>query len=106
MRQRKMKLFPNVPIDPVIDRGTPWNDLSDDEKEYQANKFEVHAAMVDSVDQGIGRILDALKKSGEYDNTVIFFCPTMEPPRRYQVMRGMTEMEKHGTGKLLIRNVN
>ncbi len=73
MRQRKMKLFPNVPVDPVIDRGTSWNDLSDDEKEYQANKFEVHAAMVDSVDQGIGRILEALKASGEYDNTVIFF---------------------------------
>ena len=72
-RQRKMKLFPNAEIDPVIDRGMSWAELSDEEREYQAKKFEVHAAMVDSVDQGIGRIIDALKVSGEYDNTVIFF---------------------------------
>ncbi len=30
-----------------------------------------YAAMVESVDQGIGTIIEALKESGEYDNTII-----------------------------------
>ncbi len=30
-----------------------------------------YAAMVESVDQGIGSIIEALKESGEYDNTII-----------------------------------
>jgi len=73
-RQRKLKLFPgHIPVAPVQDRGTSWKSLSDSERQYQADKFEVHAAMVDSVDQGIGRILSALKETGEYENTVIFF---------------------------------
>ena len=33
----------------------------------------VHAAMVDSVDQGIGRILKKLKETGEFENTLILF---------------------------------
>ena len=73
-RQNDMKLFPQkTPIDPVIDRGNSWDNLSAEEKSYQAGKMEVHAAMIDSVDQGIGRIITALKETGEFENTVIFF---------------------------------
>jgi arylsulfatase A len=73
-RQKDMKLFPqNTPIDPVIDRGNSWDDLTAAEKSYQSRKMEVHAAMIDSVDQGIGRIIDTLKATGELENTVIFF---------------------------------
>lgn len=31
----------------------------------------VYAAMIESVDQGVGRMVEALKASGQYDNTVI-----------------------------------
>jgi arylsulfatase len=33
----------------------------------------VYAAMIDRMDQSIGRVLDALKRLGEYDNTLILF---------------------------------
>ncbi len=33
----------------------------------------VHAAMIDRVDQGIGQVIDALKKTGQLENTLIFF---------------------------------
>ena len=33
----------------------------------------VHAAMVDRMDQGIGRVLEALEKNGQLDNTLILF---------------------------------
>ncbi|WP_222846405.1 sulfatase family protein [Pontiella sulfatireligans] len=32
-----------------------------------------YAAMIDEMDQGIGMVVDALKKSGKFDNTLIFF---------------------------------
>ena len=38
-----------------------------------ARKMEVYAAMIDCMDQGIGRIVDALKKNGRLDNTLILF---------------------------------
>lgn len=32
---------------------------------------EVYAAMIESVDQGVGQMIQALKESGQYDNTII-----------------------------------
>nr|MDA3853303.1 arylsulfatase [Bacteroidales bacterium] len=42
-------------------------------KSWEADHMEVHAAMVDRVDQGVGDIIEKLKSTGEFDNTVIFF---------------------------------
>jgi arylsulfatase len=42
-------------------------------KNWEAANMEVHAAMLDCVDQGIGRIIDKLKETGVYENTIIFF---------------------------------
>lgn len=42
-------------------------------KEWEARGMEVYAAMVDRMDQGIGRIVETLKKQGRLDNTAIFF---------------------------------
>lgn len=40
---------------------------------WDARAMAVHAAMVDCMDQGIGRIIESLKQTGELDNTVIIF---------------------------------
>ena len=42
-------------------------------KAWESRCMEVYAAMVDNMDQGIGRIVAQLKKSGRLDNTLIFF---------------------------------
>lgn len=42
-------------------------------KEWQAQCMEVYAAMVDNMDQGIGRIMKELKSKGEFENTLIFY---------------------------------
>jgi arylsulfatase A-like enzyme len=39
----------------------------------QGRKMELYAAMVEYVDDQIGRVFDYLKKIGEYDNTVVIF---------------------------------
>lgn len=41
--------------------------------EWDARAMAVHAAMVDRMDQGIGRVVDALRRSGKLDNTLILF---------------------------------
>jgi arylsulfatase A-like enzyme len=41
--------------------------------EWDKRNMEVYAAMVDSMDQGIGRIVESLKNSGQFENTLICF---------------------------------
>ena len=52
-------------------RVSPWEKA--EHKEWQMRRMEVYAAQIDRMDQGIGRILSQLKRSGELDNTLIFF---------------------------------
>ena len=47
-----------------------WNAV---DKKWEARCMEVYAAMLDNMDQGIGRIVRELKRSGQLENTVIFF---------------------------------
>ena len=42
-------------------------------KPWQERRMEVYAAMVEVMDQGIGRIVESLRKQGQLDNTLIFF---------------------------------
>jgi arylsulfatase A-like enzyme len=49
----------------------PWEQAKD--KEWFTRRMEVYAAMVDCLDQNIGRIVEQLKKSGKFENTLIFF---------------------------------
>jgi arylsulfatase len=56
-----------------LNRPLPWKELNPAQREFQANKMAVHAAMVDRMDREIGRVLDQLKAMGALDNTLIFF---------------------------------
>ncbi len=71
-RSAKMKrlglLDPRWQLAPTIG---DWSGQSN--KEWEARGMEVYAAMVDSMDQGIGRIVAALKQNGQFDNTLILF---------------------------------
>ena len=44
-----------------------------DDQKADAQCMEVHAAMVDRMDQGIGRLIDELEKNGRLQNTLILF---------------------------------
>ena len=50
-----------------------WDTLSKDRRHDLARRMAVYAAMVESVDQGVGRIVDQLQRSGDLDNTLILF---------------------------------
>ncbi|WP_256582259.1 arylsulfatase [Pseudomonas sp. MYb185] len=74
-RQRDAGLFPVAfPAAAPADVPSPlWHQLGVQEQARQARRMEVYAAMVDHLDMNIGRLIDYLKRSGQYDNTLILF---------------------------------
>jgi arylsulfatase len=58
-----------------------WNDLTAEQQASRARDMEVYAAMIDYMDAQIGRLLDYLRKIGEYDNTLIVFISDNGPSR-------------------------
>jgi arylsulfatase A-like enzyme len=51
--------------------GGAWSEVKN--REFETRCMEVFAAMIDSMDQSIGRLIAELKKQGQYDNTLILF---------------------------------
>ena len=52
-------------------RQPAWTEA--EHKAWLANCMEVYAAQIDRMDQGIGRIVEALRRSGRLDDTLIIF---------------------------------
>lgn len=57
-----------------VGRAIPWNELSGEQREFQAAKMAVHAAMIDRMDREIGRVLEKLRSMDAWDDTLIFFA--------------------------------
>jgi len=72
-----------------------WDALSSQQQAVEARRMAIYAAMVDRMDHNIGRLLDALERAGELDNTTILFIsdngPAGEDPRQYAVVSGFSE---------------
>ncbi len=51
----------------------PWTTLEPEQQRVEARKMEIYAAMVDSVDRNLGRLIEELERSGELRDTVIVF---------------------------------
>lgn len=64
---------------PRLLREKAWDDLSEEERLYQAKLMEIYATMVDDVDVYIGKIVDHLRSIGEYENTLIVFMSDNGP---------------------------
>ena len=54
-----------------LNKELSWQENPD--KDWDAHAMAVHAAMIDCMDQGIGRIIRALKEANQLDNTLIIF---------------------------------
>ncbi|MFC7337905.1 arylsulfatase [Haloferula chungangensis] len=73
-KQQRMGLLDpkQSPLSPAIHGN--WDSLSAEEQAGQARIMEVHAAMIDRIDQKIGEVIRKLKALGVYENTLILFC--------------------------------
>ncbi len=56
-----------------LNKPLPWEKLTPGQRQFQAAKMAVHAALVDRMDQEIGRVLAQLKTMGVFENTLILF---------------------------------
>lgn len=72
-RQRELGLFPPdtepYPADGLAD----WASLTDEERAYESRRMQIYAAMVDIMDEEIGRVLDYLDERSIADDTVVLF---------------------------------
>ena len=76
-RHEKAMALGLVPQDtPMIPMATTesWQGLDADTKRYQAKRMAVYAAMVEAMDFHIGRLIQHLKDTGQYDNTIFIFA--------------------------------
>jgi len=56
-----------------IDRPVPWTELTAVQRDFQSEKMAIHAAMIESMDEQVGRILGQLKAMGAFDDTLVLF---------------------------------
>lgn len=74
----------------------PWDD--EPMKEWQSRRMETYAAMIDIMDQGIGRIIAALEETGQLDNTIILYMQDnggcAEPVLTNRMAKPLTEEQK------------
>ena len=67
------KTAPLPPMEYEKKAAKDWDALSPEERKQEAMKMEVYAAMVDRMDQNIGRLLKRLEEQGKLDNTLVLF---------------------------------
>ncbi len=74
LKQTEMGLFDssNASISPPD--FPDWETLAPDARRDEIRRMQVYAAMIDRVDQNIGRLLDKLKDIGRLENTLILFA--------------------------------
>ncbi|NQZ77294.1 MAG: sulfatase-like hydrolase/transferase, partial [Ekhidna sp.] len=63
----------NAPPPSLTPNVIPWGELSADDQAKSARIMEVYAAMVERLDANIGRIIEHLKSTEQYDNTLLIF---------------------------------
>ncbi len=61
-------LSPRPPLVPA------WEELSAEEKNWEARRMAAFAGMVDSVDQSTGRLVSFLREAGKMEDTLIMIC--------------------------------
>jgi arylsulfatase len=71
---RRLGIVPRETKDPAR---TPfaraWNQLQPEEKRRQARTMELYAAMVENLDHHVGRLVQFLKETRQYENTLVLF---------------------------------
>jgi len=64
---------PQVEPHPVVADEPEWDALDDTGRAWSARTMEVYAAMVDRMDQNVGRVLAHLRSTGQLEDTLVFF---------------------------------
>lgn len=73
-RQREMGIVSAGTELPAHPQNLPaWDSLTDAQRDLEDLRMTTFAAMIERMDRGIGRVMDALKQSGQAENTLVLF---------------------------------
>ncbi len=73
-RQKELGIVPkDTPANAGMAKYPRWHELSEDQKKRETRQMEIYAAMVEYMDYSLGRIVEELKKTGRYENTIFIF---------------------------------
>ena len=73
-KQKRIGLLPKELVESARPEHVPsWDELTADQKNNEAAKMQTLAAMIDRVEQEVGRLTEDLRRAGELDNTLILF---------------------------------
>jgi len=73
-RQKAMGIIPqNARLNPRPAALPAWDTLTPEQKQVAERMMETHAAQLAFFDEQIGRVLEAMKRTGTYDNTLIVY---------------------------------
>lgn len=74
VKQKELGLISSdTNIDRYIRMLPDWEKLSPEEQRVAERKMEIYAAMIDDLDRNTAKIIEYLKATGEYDNTLVIF---------------------------------
>jgi arylsulfatase A-like enzyme len=73
-RQKQLGVIPpNTKITARNEYVPVWDNLTADQKKLYAHEMEVYAGALSYADYNIGRVIDAVKETGQLDNTIIIY---------------------------------
>lgn len=91
-KQKELKLFPaSTKLSPLDEEIGSWADLSWEEKIHWDERMAVYAAMVDAVDQNVGKLVEYLRSKGQLENTVFLFLSDNGASNETITNQGFTE---------------
>ena len=70
---QKLGLMPQTFSAGSLPQLPKWDSLTAQQQREEARRMEIYAAMVEVMDRQIGRLIEALERSGELENTLIVF---------------------------------
>ena len=71
-RMKQIGLVPETAVLPPLDPAITAHGIEDN-REWRDRSMRHYAGMIDRVDQNLARVVDLLKKRGEFENTLILF---------------------------------
>ena len=78
--QKRLGLVPpDVMSTPMQTNAPEWEELTLAERAFSAKTMEVYAAMVERIDFAVGRVVNYLKESRQFENTFILFTSDNGP---------------------------
>ncbi|VGO14119.1 Arylsulfatase [Pontiella desulfatans] len=74
-KQKQLGIFPqDMKLPPLPEHVPGWESMTVHQREFERFRMAIFAAMVDRIDQNIGRLVDYLEKKGQLENTLIMLC--------------------------------